>query len=404
MLVRIERAKMSRSEDENSRSTSFPTFRRWLLRCKRLIRDAGNVSFGKRSGRSNWRIVSWWSWDREEEVQLGLLRILAIAQRETLPVAELVQAYADEHRGVTRFRLRRLSKRLRDQPVISALEQTPHVISADAMLALRVGHHQGMLPQVYELLKEQGRHCASYARGVLWQSFWYMLLVITACLLVVFFMKQLIAPTFVEIREQIFDRSIFEQDGEVAAAWQYFQFPAESWLAGLGLVVLSLVVLELIPTLRRKLVEWGSRLFGLFGQHRQSQLLRLFALAKQAGRPIPGTMSVLGRYHADATMRRRLLYARNEVEQGVDIWESLVRADIISAEEAKLIEQGSASQLEAWVLEQLADRNRRHRENRLSFWAIVAQPFCVLLVGAFVYLVTTRFFIILRGFVEFSIP
>lgn len=394
---------MNQSQDDQSRSTSIPTFRRWLSRCIRLVRDASSVFHGNRSDHSSWRLVPWWSWDSEEEVQLGLLRILAVAQHETLPVAELVQAYADEHRGVAKFRLRRLAKRLRDQTVISALEQTPNVVSAEAMLALRVGHHQGMLPQVYELLKQQGRGRTYYARGILWQSFWYMLLVFTACLLVVFFMKHTIAPTFIEIRENIIDRSIMDQDAEVAAAWRYFQFPAESWLIGLGLLVLSLVMLELVPALRRRLKERGSRLFGLIGRYRQSQLLSLFALSRQAGRPIPGTMSVLGRYHSDATMRRRLLYARNEVEQGVDIWESLVRAGIISAEEAKLIEQGAASQLEAWVLEQLAERYRMQRENRLSFWAIVAQPICVLIVGAFVYLVTTRFFTILRGFVEFSI-
>ena len=54
-----------------------------------------------------------------------------------------------------------------------------------------------------------------------------------------------------------------------------------------------------------------------------ADVLRKLEIASAAGRPIPGALSTLARYHFAPQIRHKLLFVRNEVEQGADRCEAL---------------------------------------------------------------------------------
>ena len=62
-----------------------------------------------------------------------------------------------------------------------------------------------------------------------------------------------------------------------------------------------------------------------------ADVLEKLGVAIEAGRPIAGALSTLARYHFDPTLRHQLLYIRNEVEQGADVWQSMAAIGLLSA-------------------------------------------------------------------------
>ena len=91
-----------------------------------------------------------------------------------------------------------------------------------------------------------------------------------------------------------------------------------------------------------------------------ADVLQLLGVAIQTGRPLAGTLSTLARYHFDPAMRQKLLLARNEVEQGADVWQSLIEAGLLTHPEAHLLNTGERLGNQTWTMTQLVSAKRRH--------------------------------------------
>jgi type II secretory pathway component PulF len=74
----------------------------------------------------------------------------------------------------------------------------------------------------------------------------------------------------------------------------------------------------------------------------------------------------LARYHFDPAIRRDLLFVRNEVEQGADVWHSLTAAGLLTKPEAHALRISEQANNRPWVLRQLVGVKRRRTMRSLD--------------------------------------
>lgn len=138
------------------------------------------------------------------------------------------------------------------------------------------------------------------------------------------------------------------------------------------------------------------RLFGpLYRPLRElhfADVLEKLSVTAEAGRPIAGAISTLARYHFDPALRRRLLFVRNEIEQGVDAWQSMQSVGLLSPQESHALATADHLGNRAWVLNRLADVKKRRTTVRLSRASDLILPIVILLAGAFVLLQAASIF------------
>ena len=135
-----------------------------------------------------------------------------------------------------------------------------------------------------------------------------------------------------------------------------------------------------------------ARLWGpLMGLH-VADLLRNLAVVVQAGRPVTGALSTLARHHYDPAMRQRLLFVRNEVEQGADLWQAMQNAGLIGATDHQLLTSAQVAGNQVWALNHLAQRMSSRARRRLQFSLEVARPALLIGVGAVVGFVVVSMF------------
>jgi type II secretory pathway component PulF len=115
-----------------------------------------------------------------------------------------------------------------------------------------------------------------------------------------------------------------------------------------------------------------------------ADVLEKLSVAIHAGRPVAGAVSTLARYHFDPTLRHQLLYIRNEMEQGADVWQSMASIGFLSPPEAHALATADRVGNRPWVLKQLAMVKKRRTMRRLTRLSELALPVVVLVVGAFV--------------------
>jgi general secretion pathway protein F len=89
-------------------------------------------------------------------------------------------------------------------------------------------------------------------------------------------------------------------------------------------------------------------------------------------------------YHFDRNFRQKLLYARNEVEQGVDVWQSLSDAKLLSVPESYAVASAPSNRVRAWILRRLASVKQSAVRRRIATLFAFLEPIVVLCFGALV--------------------
>jgi hypothetical protein len=102
--------------------------------------------------------------------------------------------------------------------------------------------------------------------------------------------------------------------------------------------------------------------------------------------PVPGALSTLARYHFDPTVRNKLLFVRNEVEQGANVWQSMSSVDLLTEPEVRAMAIAERVDNRPWTLIQLAGGKRRRSLWRIERLSELLLPAVVILIGAFVLL------------------
>ena len=350
-------------------SGSFPTFSRWF--------DSPGWPLAR------WTSTPWWPADTLATQQYALLQLLSTAVDERLELAPIVTSLAKEHRGRFRRRLYRLSKRLAAGTLLpDALEQTPGTLSEEQTLAIRFGTQSGTLPEVLRMLIQSHDQSLQSIRYRVRQITFYGTFVGVLFLLVLSFIMIKIIPSFQAILDD------FSLDMTTSLK---LLVGASNLLVQLGPIILLGMIFcyWLVRTdlpqrfFRRRIL---SRIFQPVSELRTAGVLRLLAIAQQSGRPLPASLSTLARYHYDSMIRNKLLFARNEVEQGAELWMSFAAVKLISPAESRVLENSIAADSAVWTLQHLADWKCKLVERRLDVYIELLTPSVILLMASNVLL------------------
>jgi type II secretory pathway component PulF len=330
-----------------------------------------------------------WLWYTTESQRRGLLRLIAVAIEEKLPLVPLLEAWTADERGIQHYRLRRVVELLKTgTPLADALEQVPGVLRDDDILAIRFDAQSGTVTTaVREMLGDSG-DAQPELHTRFRSTLAYMGIVLLLGLPVVVFIQIRIMPAL---------RAIFYEYG--------LQFPAVTeWSIKLALIferygwlVILVAIIALLSLLfarpGRAIRRAAGRYLGPWRQLRTADLLRKLAIAVGAGRPISGALSTLARYHFDSAIRNKLLFVRNELEQGADLWQSMNDVDLMTRTEVRVMNLAEQVDNRSWALRQLAYAKSLRATRFLERFSQIALPALVLCVGLFVLLQVLSIFV-----------
>ena len=328
---------------------------------------------------SAWKSTPWWPAESLACKQKALLRVLATAAAERLEVAPLVAALSIEERDRFRWRLRRLARRLSAGiPLADALEQTPGALSDEQTLAVRFGEQSGTLAATLNGLLDDKDQASQRIISRLWQIGTYAAVVLAIFVFILSFILIKIIPSYQAIFDD-FELDLPRVTVQMIAASNAF---VNYWFL-MPLMLLPLVWFMFFGRARRYFQRnISSRLLRPIAQLRSANVLSLLAGNTRSGRPVAGALSTLARYHFDEKIRHKLLFVRNEVEQGSDVWQSMAAAKLISSEEARALDKASSADSRSWTMERLAALRRNRVERRIDTYVSLLQPAMILLMAA----------------------
>lgn len=346
---------------------------------------------------SRWRVATLWPVDSGAAIQRSVLRLLAVAHSERLDVAVLINNFADEHRGMWKYRLRRLAKRIEGgTSLVNALEHTPDVLSPSQVLAIRFATQSGTLQQTYQNLLERPIDHELSTRATIQRAVGYGFALLLVLALILSFLNAFILPTMAKMCEEfgINIPSVMQSFMDVSRLFSDYGI---LWVV----IILVLCCFFVLSPVRRRFATWISPWWTRIStQARSAELLRMLAISVDAGRPLDGSLSILARYHFDREVRSRLLFARNEVEQGADPWECLQRARFLNPAEADAIRPATDRRLQAWTLNQIALVKATAVSNRHERVAALAKPAITIFAASIVLWVAVAFIQFLAAMIQ----
>jgi type II secretory pathway component PulF len=208
----------------------------------------------------------------------------------------------------------------------------------------------------------------------------YFCVLVLISLFVIFFTQLRIVPVLARIFIE------FGVEMPPALAWSASSWGTFSGTWWLGTLAVIAVLWWLLATHNGRPVRQAlfGRLFRPWHELRSADVLQKVGIAVGAGRPISGALSTLARYHFDPTIRQELLFVRNEVEQGSDVWQSLAGVGMLTGPEVQLL--GSAERIgnRAWVLKQLVAAKKQRTTRRIQRATEFVLPVLVLVVAVLV--------------------
>jgi type II secretory pathway component PulF len=313
----------------------------------------------------------------------ALLRLVAVAIEEKLPLSPLIEAWAMDERGVQRGKLRRLASLLGSGMALDdAIEEVPGLLRPQDLLGIRFDMQSGTRTAAMRALLDDDTLPAPVRRpGRGWsQVYLYLCVFPLVAVFLVTFIQLNILPVFLKILRE------FSVPLPEVVIWSQ-QFGNLMGRIGPPVVGLILVVLWfLISTSAGRRLGWflSTRLFKTSRTDSTADVLQLLGVAIKTSRPLAGTLSTLARYHFDPAMRQKLLLARNEVEQGADVWQSLIEAGLLTRPEAHLLNTGERLGNQPWTMRQLVSAKRQQATGRREVVAVFLWPLVIIALGGFV--------------------
>lgn len=320
-----------------------------------------------------------WPWRTTATQQLTLLKMIAFATEQQLPLSPLLMAWSQDERGVQRRRVRRLAQLLNSGvPLPTAVEEVSGALRDADVLAIRFGAQSGTLRASLDAAIHDYRPVNSWGKGTVG----YLVLVSILFFVLTMFIYVKLVPSMTDILEDYglpITRSL-------------------RWASALGSFIsqfwwffVLLISAALYATFSARPGRWFrqsflGRLFRPLWTLRTADVLQKLSVAAAAGRPVAGSISTLARYHFDPAVRRKLLFVRNEMEQGAAPWQSLAAVGIITPADEALLASADLVGNRPWALEQLAAAKKRRTWRRLNRAGDLLLPMMVMLLGLFVLL------------------
>ncbi len=357
--------------------TAFPTFRRWV---------SNSPSFRIEWPTSPpWRFRPWWLLETTDALHRTLLGMLKTIIEERFDPAPMIEALANDHRGGYHRRLRKVAQRLHEGcSLIDALEQTTGVLSPQQILSLRIAFQNGTLIETLNSLLDDNDTTTQESRVLYGQANSYMIVMLVTLGIAAGFLNIFIAPMFASIAEQ----SEFGSRAIPSRPSIWFNYLPRILFAASALMILAAFV--------RRRISWNpSRLLPFQrSMHKEShaEIAEILARTLRSGRPVNGTISSLARYHDSPEVRQRLLLARNEIELGVPVWDSLSQAGIIPHNLATTLSSTEALPVQAWILDKFSRLKKTSVQRHRRIVATFLQPLFVCICGLCVLWIAKTYF------------
>ena len=328
--------------------------------------------------------------------QNALLAMLAIAAEKQVPLADGVEAFADEWGGQFGNQATSFARLLRTGlPLADCMERERGLVSPTALLIARVGTEVGMLGPA---LREEARS------NTVQQPAWQTLATRIFYLFSVLFVAQ---TTLVFMLLQVLPKL-----SNVFAGFTTQLPAATQWLLDLSvstrLVQVSIVVLvvELLILLYFTLsflglAPWGVPILDRFTRRLDTVvLLRAFAWTTQRQLPLVRTIDLLARWHPKFWVRRKLAGTQRDLALGIGWRDSLRSRGLIGASDAAVLAAAERVGNLTWALRELADSGERRLAYRLQGFVQWLYPFVIIWLGLLAYAFVTAYFLPLVQAIE----
>lgn len=336
-----------------------------------------------------------WPWRTTFAQQRALLRLIAVANEENLPLAPLLEQWADDESGLQQFRVRRMARLLAaGRSVADAAEAVPGVLRDEDILTLRFDAQSGTRTAAIRARLENSDLAGVQARRRFCNMFIYFGMMLSISLLVILFTQLFLVPRLVSIFGDFGLRALLA--GSTSASSSNASL---YWICAL---LLLFVLIWLFGTQAGRRVRWAlaGKMFRSIHELRSADVLQKLKIAATAGRPIPGALSTLARYHFDPTIRHELLVVRNDLEQGIPVWQSMSEVGLLSSPEANLLAVAERQGSPAWALDQLIEVKRQRVATRVERGGEFLLPAFVLLMALLVIFQVSIIFVPLINLLE----
>lgn len=295
--------------------------------------------------------------------QYSLLQLLATAHAQQLQLAPLVHSFADEHRRRFRWRLRKLSGILRNEPdLATALRMTPNVLPDSVVTAIEFGTKSNCLSTTFDqlLLTEAPKNDDVAEK-------WYSILGYGLFVLPTFGTISVgycvfIAPTMHKMMEE------FELTMPALTTPFYAMiFTVVPWL--LPALVISIFAYTLYCT--TPIQRWVHFVFnhwfpGPWSPQSRRTNLQLLALTQLANQPLVQSLEILANSHQTPLIRRRLGGAIKRIERGNSDWPSLASERLLPRTLADCLQSLPNQESRSFVLLEAA-KLRHNSERKRSY-------------------------------------
>jgi len=311
----------------------------------------------------------------------SLLRLIAAATEENMPLSPLLEQWAQDEGGVQRRRLLKLTKLLNSgRSLADALEEVPGILQDEERLAIRFDAQSGTRTAAVRKLLDKSQSESTTRTPDFHGPLIYFGTVVLVGLAIVVFIHLRIIPVLIRIYQEFGLR-----EPEVLR-WSHQILEAVANYGWLGILAVFVLLGSLFSTRAGRFLRQAfvSRWLPAPGELFAAGVLQQLGVAAAAGRPLPGALSTLARYHFDPDMRHKLLFVRNEVEQGAEVWQSMNTVGLLTSPEVRLLKTAERVGDRPWALAQLVAVKQRRTWWRWERAAELLMPALVLLIGGLV--------------------
>ncbi len=314
-----------------------------------------------------------------------LLRILANAVEQDLPLVPLLIGFAEDHDGQWNEKVLELAYLLKNnKPLPDALEQVGGLVPVGAIPLIHAGAASGHPGATFRMLADTMTEHSKGKQNVQSFSFiGYFISFVLMIFLVTSFMMVYIIPKF---------KRIVEDFGVDLPAISVSLIKNSDLIANfLPLIILFFIIILIFMS---SIIRYASvhitylRKVPLIGRFTQKlwipDILRSLSLTAQQNESLLMTIKTLARHIPNKHIRNKLTNAEISIQNGNSVWNSLTDAKIIRRQEKDIFEAAERAGNLAWALKSISSRRDSNSNTRLTNFLAFIEPFFTIVAGGIV--------------------
>jgi type II secretory pathway component PulF len=393
-------------------------------------------------------------WDRTRRSEhRSLVWALAAAAGRGIPLPEAARAFADETPSRTGVRSLRLAEALEQGQSLATASRSARLRMGTAMrLTVRLAEALGLLGPAMKQQIEDSQQIDAALRDAIGR-FFYLATVVLFMQVVVTFLMLKIVPVFQRMFEEfglklpeltmfvIHGSAWFVRHGWVftiplillfltvnfvllvAAGWQFLQefifvhlryqesqsvmTLALRLVMVMGLVLIGIFFLPILLTFGALILYYIGAfprgfplIWPLFRRYDGALVMRGLALALRRGMPMPEALKLVEESYPLSVVSRRIAWARQRVESGMDWRQALLGVSLITQADAAVLAAAERVGNLDWALEEMASSSLRRQAHRVQVGLQILFPILLLSVGLVVFIIVCGLFMPLISLIQ----